>query len=236
MRSNSVIGPDTLVGEAIFLLEVNTISGQAKLINNRSTPLAFDYYEISSPAGALNTAGWSSIDGNTPSGQGWDKSGGASANQLSELYLPETGSIFPANGILSIGNVLNTLTFGSGNPADLEFHFGLADGTFLTGPVVYVSVVPPVPGDYNQNGVVDAADYVVWRENIGSATLPNRGPRIAGPVGAVDYDFWRSHFGATSGSGSGVALAVPEPSTLVILFFGCMARSGQPGARFANPS
>ena len=32
---------------------------------------------------------------------------------------------------------------------------------------------PAVAGDYNDNGVVDAADYVVWRNAGAAATLPN---------------------------------------------------------------
>jgi fermentation-respiration switch protein FrsA (DUF1100 family) len=52
-------------------------------------------------------------------------------------------------------------------------------------------------GDYNQDGVIDAADYVVWRKSIG---------------GQPAYDAWRSQFGnAASGLGSGAA--VPEPAT-----------------------
>ncbi|HEX3600410.1 MAG TPA: PEP-CTERM sorting domain-containing protein, partial [Lacipirellulaceae bacterium] len=75
-----------------------------------------------------------------------------------------------------------------------------------------------VPGDYNNNGVVDAADYVVWRSNVGAATIPNRGTGISGTVGSVDYDFWKAHFGNTSGSGSGLSsAAVPEPTTLALL-------------------
>jgi PEP-CTERM motif len=63
-----------------------------------------------------------------------------------------------------------------------------------------------VPGDYNQNGIVDAADYVVWRKTDGS------------PQG---YDTWRSHFGQTAGSGSGISAnaAVPEPATVAMLIF-----------------
>lgn len=55
-------------------------------------------------------------------------------------------------------------------------------------------------GDYNQDGVVDAADYVVWRKTIG---------------GQFAYDAWGTHFGTTPGSGSGFASgsAVPEPTT-----------------------
>ena len=68
-----------------------------------------------------------------------------------------------------------------------------------------------VPGDYNENGAVDAADYVVWRNG---GALPNEGvtPNSNTPE---DYDFWRSRFGATSGSGS--VVAVPEPSVAILL-------------------
>ncbi|HEX3601874.1 MAG TPA: DNRLRE domain-containing protein, partial [Lacipirellulaceae bacterium] len=36
------------------------------------------------------------------------------------------------------------------------------------------TVVAGVPGDYNNDGVVNAADYVVWRSSVGASTLPNR--------------------------------------------------------------
>ena len=77
--------------------------------------------------------------------------------------------------------------------------------------------VVAVPGDYNSNGLVDAADYVVYRNSVGLATLTNRGSGIVGPVGSADYNFWRSRFGSTS-PGSGVSVAsIPEPGTLVLL-------------------
>ena len=75
-----------------------------------------------------------------------------------------------------------------------------------------------LPGDYNQNGIVDAADYVVWRKNQGTTnTLPN--DFIGGTIGTAQYNQWRAHFGQTAGSGSGASAnaAVPEPATLVLL-------------------
>lgn len=77
-----------------------------------------------------------------------------------------------------------------------------------------------LPGDYNQDGTVDAADYTVWRDNLGqSATLPN--DSTPGTVTQSDYDTWRAHFGQTLGSGSGASanVAVPEPAALVLLMF-----------------
>jgi Concanavalin A-like lectin/glucanases superfamily len=74
------------------------------------------------------------------------------------------------------------------------------------------------PGDYNEDGTVNAADYTVWRNNLGGLTsLPNDDTPGVGPD---DYDRWKSHFGESMGSGSGAASsagAVPEPSGIVIL-------------------
>ena len=60
-------------------------------------------------------------------------------------------------------------------------------------------------GDFNGNGVVDAADYVVWREGVTVANTP------------ANYDLWRSRFGQTvpaSGAGADSA-AVPEAPNVV---------------------
>jgi hypothetical protein len=66
-----------------------------------------------------------------------------------------------------------------------------------------------MPGDYNRDGVVDAADYLVWRHSFGSpASLP--GDNTAG-VGPDDYDRWRVHFGDASDGSGLAALSVPEP-------------------------
>jgi hypothetical protein len=63
---------------------------------------------------------------------------------------------------------------------------------------------PVLPGDFNGDGTVDAADYVVWRKADG--TQPG-------------YDAWRANFGRTAGVGAGAIsnAAVPEPATGIIL-------------------
>ena len=72
-------------------------------------------------------------------------------------------------------------------------------------------------GDYNANGLVDAADYVVWRVNLGSGTaLPNDDTTGVGPD---DYNRWKANFGQTAGAGSSTLdmSAVPEPAAGVLL-------------------
>ena len=71
-------------------------------------------------------------------------------------------------------------------------------------------------GDYNDNGVIDAADYTVWRDALeaGSASLTN--DPTPGAVDESDFTYWHAHFGESLGGGSGAAAghAVPEPTTL----------------------
>ncbi len=60
--------------------------------------------------------------------------------------------------------------------------------------------VAPVVGDYNNNRVVDAADYVVWRKNLNTpSALPNRDPANSGNVSVADYNSWRRQFDDSGG-------------------------------------
>ncbi len=61
----------------------------------------------------------------------------------------------------------------------------------------------PGPGDYNLDGIVDAADYTVWRDG----DSPNS--TTAG------YALWVANFGQSTASGSG-ADHIPEPTTLLL--------------------
>jgi hypothetical protein len=83
---------------------------------------------------------------------------------------------------------------------------------------------PPLIGDYNQDGSVDDADYIVWRKKVGAAGLPNRDPNNSGPIGQNDYESWRSHFGETaSATGSASGAAIPEPTSAPLVIAACTA-------------
>jgi hypothetical protein len=87
--------------------------------------------------------------------------------------------------------------------------------------------------DYNGNGIVDAADYVVWRRTLGSTTdLRANGDNTGasgGTIDQADYTFWRSHFGMPAGSGVATlsAISVPEPAALVLILTAAMCLFGR---------
>ncbi len=103
-----------------------------------------------------------------------------------------------------------------------------------------VEVFDPIPGDFNLDNVVDAADYTVWRDNLGgsAAALNGNGTGDAsGLVVAADYTLWRSSFGnGLSGSvilSAGAGTSVPEPASLVgLAVLACSALIWQ--SRFAR--
>jgi alpha-amylase len=84
-------------------------------------------------------------------------------------------------------------------------------------------------GDFNLDGNVDAADYVLWRKSgsIASGARFYQGDAdLDGDVDTADLAQWRSHFGfarqpLSTGAGSGVSAAVPEPAgTLLVVLAG----------------
>ncbi len=112
---------------------------------------------------------------------------------------------------------------------------GAADATFWSSeagaslaPQLVVKAalasITPLAGDYNEDGVVDAADYTVWRDSFGQS-----GSGLAadgdgsGTIDDGDYTIWKTHFGETAGAGSltGTA-AVPEPTGFVLLMIGSL--------------
>ena len=67
-------------------------------------------------------------------------------------------------------------------------------GVSLVSPVTPNPIAPGLLGDFNNNGFVNAADYVTWRKNGGQPiNLPNS--NNDGTTDAADYNDWRGNFG-----------------------------------------
>jgi hypothetical protein len=199
-------------------LVVDPTSGNARIRNVSDADVTFDYYRIESTNGSLlsanfnGTTGWNSlddqgIDSMGPGvGESWEEVVAANtANRLVEQYLLGETTLSPGQSV-SLGapvspailnNQINTLALRFGGASYDAEGFGQVLFENLSG----------LAGDYSGNGVVDAADFVAWRND----------PSAFG--GAAGYDTWKANFGKTLGAGSvasvGNVAAVPEPTAVL---------------------
>ena len=157
---------------------------------------------------------------------------------------------------LDLTNPLTELNFTvSGAATDFEMFettITLPDGvrsfdlTFISGGAlsavgtIYIDDIsaaivraPAVLGDYNANGIVDAADYVVWRNSLGATgsglAADGNGDQM---VTQLDYDLWKANFGTMAGDAGGAEASLtpspaPEPSAILLYLVGtCIAAIG----------
>ena len=136
---------------------------------------------------------------------------------------------------------------GNSPPNDMMIH---AVGAHVAGLVTVQSQFS-LTGDYNRDGSVDAADYILWRKNDGTLagfgawrTNFGRSAQIPGDfnadgsVNAADYvlwrkddgspagyNLWRANFGRTAqiGPAAGAHAAIPEPATLLMAMAAMLA-------------
>jgi hypothetical protein len=121
----------------------------------------------------------------------------------------QTGA--PLAGTMNVGiDTIRVTAYGTGSSPD-----GTKEIFFNNLMIIGLA------GDYNFDGTVDAADYVVWRKSDGTQT---------------GYNLWRANFGQPAGAGTSAAgdspahAAVPEPASsapLIIAVAGWCLRRGR---------
>jgi hypothetical protein len=138
--------------------------------------------------------------------------------RLFNAYVPTLGDTF---------NILSAAGGVAGSFATIvqpnEMPMGLVFDVLYSPTLVRLVLMPELLGDYNLNGVVDAADYAVWRDTLGAVVTAFSGADGDGngTVEAGDYDIWRAHFGQTAGDDPAVATGqaatnVPEAHGLLM--------------------
>ncbi|TWT92020.1 hypothetical protein Pla108_41630 [Botrimarina colliarenosi] len=190
-----------------LLLTVDPTTGEAQLKNDSTFTIELEGYSILSGSGALLTGSWSSLDDQGVTG--WEESN-PTATALNEL-LPVGTLTLTSGAAYNLGDLFN-----SAGELDLALEFLLAgDAAPSTGVVVYGAIPASIPGDYNNDGFVNAADYTVWRDG----NSPDSSP--------AGYNLWANNYGATASTSS--ALAVPEPTTacLIGLAISCFVARGR---------
>lgn len=149
---------------------------------------------------------------------------GGSKLQLALLggFIPGPSDTFTVlNAVGGISGVFSNITSGLrldtvDGLGSFLVHYGVGSA-FNQNQIVLSAFQPTgpggLPGDFNHDGVVNAADYVVWRKGVGVAPTQD------------NYNLWRSNFGQTfsflgSGWGAGGSSDnVPEPAAIALMLF-----------------
>jgi hypothetical protein len=206
VRDGAVVAPGDSIG-VLSIVESFAMHEGAKIqleLNgvDKSDPLAPQYDQIV-VGGAFQASGNLEVtlfDDGTP-------------------FVPTVGNSFTL--VTAAGGITETfsqISLPDLNPA-LTWNLDWTDGTSLI-----IRAISTMPGDFDVSGVVDAADYIVWRKLTGQtgAGLAADGTGPDGvPDGTVDerdYNLWRANFGKSIDPvGPPAPLHAPEPSTGMLL-------------------
>jgi hypothetical protein len=227
-----------MYGTSPIVLEIDRSTGAMSLHNDEpnAAGLTMKAYEIESPMGGLVGSAFNGLggdvpafpDGNGTGFNGWDTGASNSAYHLTELNFSSTSVLAAGINNLSLGAAYNS----SADTGDVLFRWTNELGHVFDGVVRYVGTAPENdPGDFNADGIVNLADYTVWRDNLGGdASAINFNGSGGATITAADYGVWKSNFGTNYGALSGLAgsSVVPEPATLALctlaLAAACVAR------------
>ena len=110
--------------------------------------------------------------------------------------------------------------FNAGSPFDSLPLRNYTGGTIMDANLANVTRIIErtlAPGDYNFDGVVNNADYLVWKNSYGSTTAAEADGNGDGVVNAADYTVWRN-----SMAGAAQSVTIPEPTSAAIVALGLL--------------
>jgi hypothetical protein len=132
------------------------------------------------------------------------------------------------------------LTSASANPTRAgDVELDLLNAFQYTMPAYSVTTLVLIsdglPGDFNRDGTVSAADYTVWRNSLGQTGNTDADANEDDVVDLDDYAMWKSNFGRSEIAGSGGITAVPEPPAIVLAFLASCGVMWPVAHRKSNP-
>jgi glucose/arabinose dehydrogenase len=98
---------------------------------------------------------------------------------------------------------------------------------YNSGGVFKINTTQLLTGDYNADGTVNAADYIVWRKSFGSTTNLAADGNHNNMIDNGDYTVWQNNFGTTvHTTGLGAGTTIPEPAVVAIVMQGALIAAG----------
>ena len=197
--------PIALNGQVLNILGAGTVNlnsgttGGGSVTNSGTLGTAGS----SSIGGSLNSTGTIDIDingaGNLVQYDSLIVSGNATLGGTLDIDLADGLATPDSITVLTASNITNNgITLG-GPDGNL---FTIDPAALASGNLTLVTGGGGLAGDFNGDGTVNAADYTVWQDELGTTYT------------VADYEIWKGNFGATSATGS--STAVPEPAALLL--------------------
>ncbi|QDU88896.1 hypothetical protein Pla175_22800 [Pirellulimonas nuda] len=174
-------------------LTVDPTTGDAQLKNDSPFQVTIDGFSVISASGSLQPADFDIVSG-------WEN---ATPTPTALSQLLRSGSVtLNQNAAFNLGDIYNNVS----GTRDLQIEFNTPGGP-LVGVVTYGPIIatPNLDGDFNGDGSVNAADYTVWRDGLGTTYTQ------------ADYNLWKNNFGAGTAVAAITAATVPEPASGAIL-------------------
>jgi T5SS/PEP-CTERM-associated repeat protein len=224
--SNSAGGEIAVVGDSIAVFHDAVTNNGTIFVAPGSQMVTLE--DLGFAAGSALSVQLSTVDPDEDAAEGFGQAITSGQTTLAgSLDVSLVGGFQP-----QLEDTFQIVTAGGGRSGAFATESLPALSGFLGWDVVYSSnavtlaVVPALLGDYNANGIVDAADYVVWRKTLSQSgiALAADGNR-SGTIDSGDYDVWRTQFGQSIVFGSGAAASsappfsstVPEPESALLL-------------------
>lgn len=118
----------------------------------------------------------------------------------------------PPDGAYGFFARLTSTQYGPSAPFLIVLNNGVFDYSKMVPAALAINGAAFLPGDYNHDDRVDAADYTVWKKTFGSSTMLAADGSGNRAIDQADYDVWRRNFGLIVAAGGLSVSNLPEPN------------------------
>ncbi len=199
----------------VLELAFDAATGATLLRNNTSAPVTFHAYTVFDTAPSLRPVEWFSLDDQKYDSHIWSETS-STTRRVTELT-SDAETTLASGQVVYLGRLVDP---DVAQNLTLEY-YNFTNNTLTAGLAMAAELgLPTLPGDYNSDGSVDAADYTAWRDRSGTPAGPFAGAdgNGDGVVDRSDYELWKRQFGtsASPAVAAGASQAAGGPAIALI--------------------